>query len=142
MSKLVPRQTPQLFADFIDRKEVELPEYYLPSARLVVIASASILRGLDCPPGSSAPAGWKRRGDRFWKPLYADALKLWVQRWGRFWSIERSAGGPPGEHQALVCAFSGCPIWTCGKEPAMLLAEYSHLLPRGLLAASWAPVTS
>jgi hypothetical protein len=131
-----------LFDPILDRSQTEMPEYYLPSATCVLIAGPTILNALGYVSGSPAPAGWKLGATGFCKRSRAGDWLLWVQRCGSFWIIERTPPILVGQDEALVCAFSGNPIWTRTMVSAMLLAEHCDPLPLTAVAARWALVTS
>jgi hypothetical protein len=131
-----------LFEAILDRSQTEIPDYYLPSAPHVLIAGPTILNALGYVSGSPAPAGWKLGATGFCKRSRAGDRMLWVQRCGDLWIVERTAPTLVGQDEALVCAFSGNPIWTRTSVSAMLLAQHCDPLPLAPIAGDWAPVTT
>ncbi|WP_426440111.1 hypothetical protein [Bradyrhizobium genosp. P] len=135
------KQVPaMLFDPILDRTQTEMPDYYLPSATHVSIAGPTILNALGYVSGGALPAGWKRGTSGFSKRSSTSDRMLWVQRCGRYWIIERSVANQPDQDQALVCAFSGNPIWSRTMASAMLVAEHCDPLPTSVLAACWIPI--
>ena len=65
----------ELYDEAVDRKELELPDYYLPSATRVVIAGESILGDIGYVPSNRNAAGWKRDSFCFYKQLDSEAAQ-------------------------------------------------------------------
>jgi hypothetical protein len=138
-----PNQTQAtLFDAILDRSQTEIPDYYLPSATEVLIAGSIILWAVGYFPRGPSPAGWTRGADGLYRRSRAGDRTLWVQRRGDLWIVERTAPTLVGQDEALVCAFSGNPIWTRTMASAMLLAEHCDPLPLTAVAARWVPVTT
>ena len=131
-----------LFDAILGRSQTEIPAYYLPSATGVLIAGSTILQAIAYRSGGPSPTGWTRGADGLCRRSYSGDRTLWVQRCGDLWIVERTATTLVGQDEALVCAFSGNPIWTRTMVSAMLLAEHCDPLPLTALAARWALVTS
>ena len=128
---------PNLF-DTVDRDQTEMPDFYLPAAPEVLIASPDMLRAAGDVPGASDPAGWTHGASGLMKPSRDGRSVLWVQRCGRYWIIERSELDDHGSDETLVFAFVLMPIWTRTCNSAMRLAEHCDPIPRAPLAGYWA----
>jgi hypothetical protein len=131
-----------LFDAILDRSQTDIPDHYLPSATAVLIAGSIILRAIGYLPSGPSPAGWTRGADGLYRRSRAGDRTLWVQRCGDLWIVERTAPSTVEPDEALVCAFSGNPIWTRTMVSAMRLAEHCDPLPLTAVAARWTPVTT
>jgi hypothetical protein len=134
----------QLFSHIIDREQVELPPFYLPDAPGVVIASPATLRAAGHTPNRRRPPKWKKVAPGVFRNDIGDLRLLQVRQCGDaqsdHWMIEvlhQQWLAPPRVH-ALVCAFSGRPIWADTRQGAMRLAEHCYPVPRSTVAGRWA----
>jgi hypothetical protein len=141
MKTLAHMPAPTLYDPIVDRNQTEIPDYYLPSATNVLIAGPAILPIVGCSRGAPM-SGWTRGVTGYYKLDSTGCRTLWVQRCGSFSLIERTAINPLDHDEALVCSFSGYPIWAPTMRAAMQLAEHCDPLPRSLLAACWLSITS
>jgi hypothetical protein len=134
--------TAHLFDQVLDRAQTEMPEWYLRSAREVLIAARDILATSGHWPGTFHAAGWSRGASGFKKASRDGKSVLWVQSCGKFWTIERSIhlDAVYMEDMVLVSAFGALPIWTRTRQAAMELAEYCDPLPRDPITGYWADV--
>lgn len=139
MVSLACSATTQLY-DFIPREDTEISDYYLRSAAEIQIVGPAILKVLGCS-RSAVISGWSRGASGFFKRDSSGRRTLWIQRCGRFCTIERTAADRRDYDEALVCSFSRNPIWAPTLQSAMLLAEHCDPLPKSLLAADWHPIT-
>jgi hypothetical protein len=135
--------SPLLIGEVIDRSEIKLPDWFVPLARGVAIASDTLLRKAAYRHGSYRPRGWhKTHCDVFIKRTVADKDKnfaaLTVRQYAnqRWWSIERYHEGRKYEDttDVLVFVFGSTPIFCWNPQSAMCLAEYcqTNYLPVGL----------
>jgi hypothetical protein len=120
--------SPYLIEEVVDRREIELPKWYVPLARGAAIPSSYLLRRAGYRPGSYRPRGWvKPHYDALWKDIGPDCL---VVRGGKpLWQIERngSPGRPHGHpNMALVHNFGSTPILTRTYQAATYLAEFCY----------------
>ena len=142
MSTSTQSIAPPLFDRTVDR-QVALPPDYLPDAHVALIASKDMLRmiGLD---HKHAPRGWTQYAPGvFRKDVSPTVLRLQARQ-----CVDAQTGLLAIEllHRqmfdrtlvdALVCAFSGLPIWASTCQEAMRLAEHCYPLPRSLVAGCW-----
>jgi hypothetical protein len=117
-----------LIEEVIDRREIELPKWYVPLARGAAIPSSYLLRISGYRPGSYRPRGWVRpHYDVLWKDIGPDTL---VVRGGKpLWQIERNGSpGRPHRHpnKALVHLFGSTPILARTYQEATYLAEFCY----------------
>ena len=131
--------------EVIDRSEIKLPEWFVPLARGVAIASDTLLRKSGYCRPSDRPSGWRQTEcDVFIKPAVADkdmgfaaiAVRQYAdQSW---WTVERYHEGRKYENitDVLVFDFGSTPIFCRDYQSAMWLAEYCQVYgpPSGL---SW-----
>jgi hypothetical protein len=145
MSQLFSDKTaPRLFERIIDRNQTALPSCYLPQAPGALIASKDMLRAAGHTSHRRRPQGWTPlRPGVFRKPV-GNQLLLQVRQSGNarsdHWTIEvvHDPGFSQEWVEALVCAFSGRPIWARTYQGAMRMAEHCHPLPRPPVAGRWA----
>jgi hypothetical protein len=108
-----------LIAEVIERSKTELPDWFVPWAPGVVIASDYLLRAAGHRPGSRRPSGWSPgKPDVFTKVIYGN--RLMVRGCGEFWTVEREID------ETLGFPFGPMPVFTRTSEGAMRLAEYCH----------------
>jgi len=144
MSELYSSENaPPLFDEILDRKQLDLPDWYLRSAEGAVIAGDHMLTAAGYRKGSYRPRGW-RQIDRFSFTRVSNDGKrrLCVRLCGRYWTIERTEprDGPLMNDYALVCAFSRRLVWARTRQAAMRLADYCDPNPLPPVAASWVDV--
>jgi hypothetical protein len=145
MSNSFSDQTaPRLFERIIDRNQTALPSDYLPEAPGALIASEDMLRAAGHTKRRHRPHGWSPRKPGVFRKLIGNELLLQVRQCGNarsdHWSIE-VVHVPEFSREwveALVCAFSGRPIWALTYQGAMRMAEHCHPLPRPPVAGRWA----
>jgi hypothetical protein len=143
MSQLFSDNTaPHLFERIIDRDETALPSDYLAGAPGALIVSEDMLRAAGHTSHRRRPHGWTPlRPGVFRKPI-GNQLCLQVSGNARsdHWTIEivHDPGFSQEWAEALVCAFSGRPIWARTYQGAMRMAEHCHPLPRPPVAGRWA----
>jgi hypothetical protein len=118
-----------LIGEVVDRSKTELPEYCVPLARGVAVASDALLERAGYRPGRSRP--------RRWRPLRADCSRGWdgvafvnevrrggglyTRRYGDLWNVEWATQGMLP--QILVVRDGSTPIVTHTCDEAMLLGE-------------------
>jgi hypothetical protein len=118
-----------LIAEVIDRSNTEVPDYCVPLARGVAVASDALLERAGYCPGRSRP--------RRWDPLRSDFSRGWngvtqvsegrlggllyTRRYGGLWNVEWARQGMLP--QILVFRFGSTPIVTRTCDEAMLLGE-------------------
>jgi hypothetical protein len=145
MSNLFSDNTaPRLFERIIDRDETALPSSYLPEAPGVLIASKDMLRAAGHTSHRRRPRGWTPRKPGVFRKPIGNELLLQVRQCGDarsdHWTIEVVHQREFSREwvEALVCAFSGRPIWARTYQGAMRMAEHCHPLPRPPVAGRWA----
>jgi hypothetical protein len=145
MSQLFSDKTaPRLFERIIDRNQTALPSDYLPEAPGALIAGADMLRAAGHTKRRHRPHGWSPRKPGVFRKPIGNQLHLQVRQCGNarsdHWTIE-VVHVPEFSREwveALVCAFSGRPIWVPTYQGAMRIAEHCHPLPRPPVAGRWA----
>jgi hypothetical protein len=127
---------PNVIREVIDRSEIKLPEWFVPLARGVAIASDTLLRKAGYRRPSERPSGWSQTEcDVFIKRTVADKEKIFStltvrqydnQKW---WTVERYHEGRKYENitDVLVFDFGSTPIFCRDYQSAMWLAEYCQL---------------
>jgi hypothetical protein len=136
-----------LIGEVIDRSEIRLPDWFLPLARGVAIASDALLLKSGYRRPSDRPLGWrKRQCDVFnkravpGKDMSFDTLAVRQYAHQRWWTIERYHEGRKYEDttDVLVFVFGSTPMFCWNHQAAMRLAEYCQRNgpPPGL---SWVP---
>jgi hypothetical protein len=134
-----------LIKEVIDRGEIALPDWFVPLARGVAIASDHLLHKARYRAGSYRPRGWRKTEcDVFIRCPVADKemsfANLTVRQYANqsWWTIERYCEGRKYEDitDVLVFDFGSTPIFTWSYQSAMRLAEYCQMNkpPSGL---SW-----
>ena len=128
--------SPYLIKEVIDRSEITLPDWFVPLARGVAIASDHLLQKAGYRPGSYRPRGWRKTAfDVFIKRPMADKdmsfANLTVRQYDNqsWWTIERYREGRKYEEitDVLVFDFGSTPIFCWNYQSAMRLAEYCQL---------------
>jgi hypothetical protein len=108
-----------LISKVIERSKTDLPNWFVPWAPAVVIASDYLLQAAGHRPGSRRPKGWSEgEPDVFTKRKYGN--QLMVRGCGELWSVERH------NHEVLAFPFGPLPVFTETCQGAMRLAEYCH----------------
>ena len=125
--------SPFVIDKVIDRSKTKLPDWFVPLARGVAIASNSLLCKARHIPGMYGPHGWRQSDcDVFELDVgpngFVDSTRLYVRGCGHLWSIERLSAVRPYEHsgEVLVFLFGSTPICTRGCWSAMRLAMQCH----------------
>jgi hypothetical protein len=128
---------PSTIKEVIDRSEIKLPDWFVPLARGVAIASDHLLHRAGYRPGSHRPHGWRKTEcDVFEKRDVADkdmscVATLAVRQYANqdWWTIERYREDRRYENvtDVLVYHFGSTPIFCWNYQSAMRLAEYCHL---------------
>ena len=125
--------SPLLIGEVIDRSEIKLPDWFVPLARGVAIASDALLLMSGYRRPSDRPLGWRKtQCDVFIKRTVPDKDKsfatLTVRQYAnqRLWTIERYHEGRKYEDitDVLVFVFGSTPIFCWNHQAAMRLAEY------------------
>jgi hypothetical protein len=112
-----------LIAEVIERSKTELPDWFVPWAPGVVIASDYLLQAAGHRPGLRRPDGWSPgKPDVFTKGMYGN--QLMVRGCGEFWTAERDLD------EVLGFPFGPLPVFTRTPQAAMRLAEYCHPSPQ------------
>jgi hypothetical protein len=134
---------PRLFESIIDRDRTALPSSYLPEAPGVLIASEDMLRAAGHAPHGHRPRGWTPLRPGVFRISIGNLVFLQVRQCGNarsdHWTIEvvHDPVVSPEWAEALVCAFSGRPIWARTYQGAMRMAEHCYPLPRPPVAGRW-----
>jgi hypothetical protein len=122
--------------EVIDRSEIKLPDWFVPLARGVAIASDRLLHRAGYRAASRDPRGWRKSEcDVFIKPFVADKdinfATLAVRQYANqsWWTIERyrECRKYGDITDVLVFGFGSTPIFCWNYQEAMRLAEYFHL---------------
>jgi len=128
----VIEKEPRLIRCF-DRDEAQLPDFFLPKAKGVVVAEPEFIRANELPLWSDYPIGWSMvdevRGQ-------SHDGNLEVAKLGEYWFIGRR-GKEYEVSETVVESFGGAPI--CARTPrdAMLLAEQCHPEVHLPIGARW-----
>jgi hypothetical protein len=127
------RRPPHLIAEVIDRSDVTLPDWFLPLARGVAIASDALLRVAGHRPGMSRPRGWLKMGHTFLgmtrdTPRGLQNLRVWECSKPRLWTVERFSESRPyaRSDEVLVHELGSTPIFMRSYQSAMRLAMHCH----------------
>jgi hypothetical protein len=139
-SKKFCEEFPLLLIDEVaDRDECGcLPNWFVPLARGVVIASDELLRRAGHHHGRHRPRGWREISpDCYWlatgwkAPFCRDALVVRRCDKHEWWAIQRRVAGV---REVLVFNFGSTPIFTRGYASAMRLAMHCNVdnPPHGL----------
>jgi hypothetical protein len=132
--KFVKEFPPHLIADVIDRRKIGLPDWFVPFARGVAIASNALLREAGHRSGMYRPRGWLNYNvDMFrsmidWDPNNARWLLVRQCAKQGLWTIERwrKKRTHGNADEVLVHEFGSTPIFTRSYQAAMRLAMYCH----------------
>jgi hypothetical protein len=119
--------SPYLIAEAIDRQECNLPPWFVPLARGVVIASAPLLRRAGYLPGTGCPPHWYEKGSGYFKRPLVSGSELMVRECEgtNRWTVERQHPNcSMAADDVLVHLFGSTPIFTPSYQSAMWLAEY------------------
>ena len=140
MSK-IPEFPAELIEKEIDREQTKLPDWFLPEARIVAVASPTLLSHVGYLSGKPRPENWFGLNECYRKPIGfgSDVHRLMVCEvpGTKLWTVERL----DEEHHAKgideVLAYDWGPIhpiFTDSYQSAMVLGEYCHrnAPPKGL----------
>jgi len=114
------------FKNVLDREKIELPHWFVPLARGVLIASPFLFRSLA--PKRRRPTGWTSLSpDTYQRVVGETRLRVRRTRDGRFWTILR---WPPRANlrsnkqaETLVHRFGSTPVLAATRYQAQRLAE-------------------
>jgi hypothetical protein len=114
------------FKNVLDREKIELPHWFVPLARGVLIASPFLLRSLARK--RRRPTGWTSLSlDTYQRAVGDTRLRVRRTRDGRFWAILR---WPPRANlrsnkraETLVHTFGSTPVLSTTRHQAQQLAE-------------------
>ena len=115
--------SPFLISEIIVRKSSNLPDWYVPLARGVAVASDYLLERAGHRPGKYRPRYWRRTG----RTVYEQDLErggLVIRKFGALWAPGADGKGP---QQVLVHSFGSTPIAARTMQGAMRLAEFCAL---------------
>jgi hypothetical protein len=120
------RQLSLYFKTAINREAIELPHWYLPLSRGVLIAGPLLFRNLARK--RHRPSGWASlTADTYQRAVGETRLRVHRTRDGRFWTILR---WPPGANlrsnktaETLVHSFGSTPVLAATRYQAQRLAE-------------------
>jgi hypothetical protein len=134
-----------LIAEIIDQSKIGLPDWFVPVARGVGVASDTLLLKAGHRHGMRRPRDWRFAGHRHalmsrpcsWRTTCCEVFRLDVGPTTLaarrccdqgLWTIERWDETPPynSADQILVHPFGPTPIVTRGYQGAMRLATYCH----------------
>ena len=125
---------PHLIEDVIDRDKACLPDWFMPLAWGVAIASDELLREAGHRDGMRQPHGWRETTPHYFKhDIGDDVWASWrfllvrVSDETCLWTIERL--GPSRRYEVdevLGHIFGGTPIFTRSYQSAMCLAMHCH----------------
>ena len=119
-----------LIAELIDRSEIGLPDWFVPLARGVGIASDALLRKAGHGYGMHRPRGWRKIYCDVFDLDIADGLQLTVRQCDDqgLWTVERFSESRPYQpsDELLVHEFGSTPIFTRSYQSAMRLATHCH----------------
>ena len=120
---------PSLIEEVISREAACLPDWFVPSARGVVVASAELLSQVGHRNGKHRPRGWLETSpDYFLYPLTCESSLLVRECENtNLWTIERLNSTRSYEvDEVLAFKFGWTPIFTRSYQSAMRLAMRSH----------------
>ena len=110
------------FDEVIDRRQLNLPDSFLPLARGGAVASTTLLRKAGYRPGTRQSQCWRRWPDNCELPLNTSCSRgLAVRKFGSLWMVGRWLDAPMEE---LVFRFGSTPIFTRNSRSARQLAWY------------------
>jgi hypothetical protein len=124
-----------LIAEVIDRSKSGLPDWFVPLARGVGIASDALLRKVGHQHGMNRPGGWRKTHcDVFVRDIgpegreHLKCLKVRQCNDQGLWTAERwsETRQCSNSDEMLVYPFGSTPIFTRCYQSAMQLAQYSH----------------
>jgi hypothetical protein len=113
----------------IDRSECCIPDWFVPLARGVAIASDALMRRVGQHPGSDPPHWLKFGPDCFGGLFCSDCTSLEVRKFEgtNLWTVERcDLDGGRHDEVVLVHIFASTPIFTRSHQSAMRLAMHCH----------------
>jgi hypothetical protein len=125
LKQWIMEATPSLAQRFIERGDTDLPVWFVPLARDVMVASPHLLRQAGFVSGLPMPGSWHTSSSECTRTL--DGLTLAVERYGSLWTIQRRH-----EHQAkarsevLVCRVGSMPIVAEDAQAAAHVAMHCH----------------
>src|SRR5277367_4715098 len=119
------------FDEVIDRNEAKLPDWFVPLARGIAIASDALLRQIGHRPGMRRPRGWFEANDDCFKRLigWPGAGSLFVRECEetKLWTVERLGAARQYEvDEVLVFTFGWTPIFARSYKSAMRIAMHCH----------------
>lgn len=122
---------PRPIEQVIDRKQAKLAVMFVPLARGVAIASATLLRQAGYHPGMHRPRGWRETSPQYFRRSIGATSFLLVRESDDtgLWTVERmSEGRRPGvdADEVLAFIFGWTPIFTRSYQSAMCLVEHCH----------------
>lgn len=120
---------PHLIDAVLSRDEAYLPDWFVPLAWGVAVASDTLLHQAGYRHGMRRPRDWiEIDRDRFLYPLILLDCSLHVRRCMRtpLWAISRNPDRQDKAHDALVFEFGWTPIFTRSYQAAMQLAMHCH----------------
>ena len=137
---------PSLIAEIVDRRDCGcLPDWFVPLARGVAIASDALLRRAGHRDGVRRRPGWREVDRHCYRQLTGGEGPNWpdvliVRRCDKheWWAIERRVADVD---EVLVCSFGSTPIFTRSYQSAMRLAMHCNVddPPHGLRWVKEAP---
>lgn len=120
--------SPYVIETVLDRREVNVPAWFVPLARGTAIPSAHLLYLSGYRPGAYRKRGWRKpHCDVLYKDVGRDNLVVRGYRGQPLWWIERNGSpGRPHDHpnRTLVHTFGSTPIVTREYRAATYLAEF------------------
>jgi hypothetical protein len=120
-----------LISQLLNREDAGVPDWFMPMAWGIAIASDELLREA----GDMPTSNWQETGyARFWHELGPRMLLTRQCHKPRLWSIERWDTRHHGVDEVLCFHFGSTPIFTRTYAQAMRLAMHCHYhkLPPGL----------
>jgi hypothetical protein len=120
---------PRLIEQVLDRDEARLPEWFVPLARGVAIASDTLLRKAGYRHGMHRPRGWCETLPEYfkWKISCDNFLLVRANDDTGLWTVERLGPMRQSEvDEVLVHVFGWTPVFARSHQSAMRLAMYCH----------------
>jgi hypothetical protein len=134
-----------LFKDFVDRRNSEIPDTFVPSAKGVAVGHDLLLSLVNplATYGKHKPYRWVGRAREGMFRMFAGDYLLEVRRYGKLWGIERKLLFE-NIHEVLAFDFGPTPIVHRKQQPAMALAKYCSPKPReeAQWCLSWVPIAA
>jgi hypothetical protein len=133
-----------LIDQVIDREEAKLPDWFVPSARGVALASEELLRAAGHRPGMYRPRNWHEWSAGCFVRWMGephlngrrDFLLVRASDHNELWTIERCGAERRWEVDEALVSVIGCtPIFTRSYQAAMRLATFCH--ERGVPGLRW-----